>query len=56
MWVVHEKKLGMTVRLIGPFRTAQDAATWVTDKYTPRLGTHAIIEQLVTPEKAAKPD
>jgi hypothetical protein len=55
MWVVHEKKLGMTVRLIGPFPTAQDAAMWVSGQYTPRLGTHAVIEQLLEPEKAAKP-
>lgn len=56
MWIVAERKQGNVVRVIGPFQTAQEAAKWVDEKYTKPLGTAATIEQMVTPEAAAKPN
>ena len=56
MWCVVERKQGGVVRFIGPFPSAQAAAKWVDEKYTKPLMSTATIEQMVDPDKAAKPN
>jgi hypothetical protein len=56
MWCVVERKQGNMTRIIGPFDTAQIAAKWVDESYTPPLGIATTIEKMVAPKDAAKPN